>query len=163
MLLGCDYRLQIAGQHENSHPRTITCPLRLSTSKLVASACHKPLSELKLPPCITNNGEITPRWIKEVNQGQLGSMPVHPMDRDGLQWIDMDGVGCHWIMLDLEGGRLTQMAHHGITKLEIDFLWTAIDTDNSHQQPLPSIGISHTASLSMQHQRKSLAFYVMCI
>ena len=51
-------------------------------------------------------------------------------------------------MLDLEGGRLTQMAHHGITKLEIDFLWTAIDTDNFHQQPLPSIGckLVHAAS-----------------
>ena len=65
---------------------------------------NMPLSELELPPCITNIGEISPRWTKEVNQGQSRSMQVHPMDKDGLQWNDMDGVGCHWITLDLEGG-----------------------------------------------------------
>ena len=62
------------------------------------------LSELELHPCITNIGEISSRGTKEVNQGQSRSMQVHPMDKDGLQWIDMDGIRCHWIILDLEGG-----------------------------------------------------------
>ncbi len=55
------------------------------------------------------------------------------------------------------------MAHHGITKFEIDFCGLQLTQSPFHQQPWPSIGISHTASLSMQHQRKSLAFCVMCI
>ncbi len=132
-----------------AHPRTVVFCL---WSQILNS--WPALSQLKLPPCMTNNGEITPRWTKEVNQGQLGSMPVHPMDRDGLQWIDMDGFGCHWIILDLEGGYLTQMVHHGITKLEIDVCGLQLTQSLFHQQPWPSICISHTASLSMHTSKE---------
>ena len=90
-----------------------------------------------------------------VDQGsQSRSIGVHASPSNGQRWTPMDGFGCHWIILDLEGGYLTQMVHHGITKLEIDVCGLQLTQSLFHQQPWPSICISHTASLSMHASKE---------
>ena len=58
---------------------------------------------------------------------------------------------------------MTQIAHHGITKLEIDFCGLQLTQSHFHQQPWPSMCISHTADLSMHEQVSSLAFQLRWI